>query len=60
MGRIDRSEGQDSVMKRRHINAMFHNIEEYELVKNKKHNLFITLEDFYRAKGLCRQNFLKY
>ena len=60
MGRIDRSEGQDSVMKRRHINAMLHNIEEYELVKNKKHNLFITLEDFYRAKGLCRQNFLKY
>lgn len=60
MGRIDRSEGQDSVMKRRHINAMLHNIEEYELVKNKKHNLFITLEDFYRAKELCRQNFLKY
>ncbi len=60
MGRIDRSGGQDSVMERRHINAMLHNIEEYELVKNKQHTSFITAEDFYQAKGLCRQNFLKY
>jgi len=35
-------------------------IEEYELVKNKQHTSFITAEDFYQAKGLCRQNFLKY
>ena len=60
MGRIDRSGGQDSVMERRHINAMLHNIEEYELVKNKQHTTLITAEDFYQAKGLCRQNFLKY
>ena len=60
MGRIDRSGGQHSVMERRHINAMLHNIEEYELVKNKQHTSFITAEDFYQAKGLCRQNFLKY
>lgn len=60
MGRIDRSGGQDSVMERRHINVMLRNIEEYELVKNKKHSSFTNLEDFYYQKGICRQNFLKY
>jgi IS30 family transposase len=60
MGRIDSSGGQDSVMKRRHINSMLNNIEEYEVVKSRKHDKFSTLEDFYRSRGLCRQNFLKY
>jgi len=60
MGRIDRNNGQDSVMKRRHINNMLFNINEYELVKKKGHKLFNSLEEFYKAKGLCRQNFLKY
>ncbi len=60
MGRIDRSGGQDSTMERRHINAMLRNIEEYELIKNKKHHSFAILEEFYSSKGICRQNFLKY
>lgn len=60
MGRIDRSSGQDNVMERRHINAMLNNIKEYELIKNKQHPSFNILEDFYRNKGICRQNFLKY
>jgi IS30 family transposase len=47
-------------MKRRHINSMLNNIEEYEVVKSRKHDKFSTLEDFYRSRGLCRQNFLKY
>lgn len=60
MGRIDRSDGQDLAMERRHINAMLRNMAEYELVKNKKHSAFLNLEDFYQSKGICRQNFLKY
>lgn len=60
MGRMDRSGGQDAVMRRRHINDMLHNIEEYELVKSGCHERFKVLEAFYESKGLCRQNFLKY
>lgn len=60
MGRIDRSNGQDSTMERRHVNAMLCNMEEYELVKTGKHSSFLQLKDFYRARGICKQNFLKY
>ena len=60
MGRIDRSNGQDSTMERRHVNAMLCNMEEYELVKGGKHPLFLRVKDFYRARGICKQNFLKY
>ena len=55
-----RSKGQGSVIENRHIKDMLHNIEEYELVKNKKHSYFNTLDEFYLANNICRQNFLKY
>jgi transposase InsO family protein len=60
MGRIDRSNGQDATMERRHINAMLRNIAEYESVKRKAHKEFRTAQEFYEAKGICKQNFLKY
>lgn len=60
MGRIDTSGGQDAVMQRRHINAMLRNFEEYELIKAKKHNIYITVTEFFEVKGLCKQNFHKY
>lgn len=60
MGRIDRSNGQDSTMARRHITQMLRHIEEYEQVKRKEHPKYILAQDFYAAKGVVKQNFLKY
>ena len=60
MGRIDRSGGQDATMERRHIQQMIRHMDEYELVKKKKHLKYTFAKDFYDAKGICKQNFLKY
>jgi transposase InsO family protein len=60
MGRIDKSRGQDSTLERRHIEQMLRWMEDYELVKLKKHREFRTAQEFYDARGLCKQNFLKY
>jgi Integrase core domain len=60
MGRIERSDGQDKVMERRHIEQMLRYADEYELVKKKGHNLYKTALEFYEGKSLCKQNFLKY
>ena len=60
MGRIDKSQGQDATMERRHIHAMLRNIDEYDLVKAKKHPKFKLAIEFYEARNLCKQNFLKY
>jgi transposase InsO family protein len=60
MGRIDRSNGQDAVMEKRHIQTMLRNIQGYELVKSKKHPTYKTATEFYDGAGVCKQNFLKY
>lgn len=60
MGRIDRSEGQDKTMERRHIEQMLKYMSEYELVKKKVHSSYKTAVEFYEGKGICKQNFLKY
>ena len=60
MGRIDRANGQDATMERRHIQSMMRNIEGYELVKRKKHPAYNTATEFYNGVGVCKQNFLKY
>jgi transposase InsO family protein len=60
MGRIDRSGGQDATMERRHIQQMLKHIDEYEKVKKKEHSEFKQAQEFYKAKGLVKQNFLKY
>lgn len=60
MGRIDRRSGQDKTMERRHIVAMLRNIDEYDLVKAKRHPTYKTAKAFYEGAGLCKQNFLKY
>jgi transposase InsO family protein len=60
MGRIDIRCGQDAVMERRHINQMLQHIDEYEQVKHKRHSAFKTAQEFYDARRLCKQNFLKY
>ena len=60
MVRRERSIGQGRTMERRHIDQMLRNIDEYDLVKSKKHSAYRMAEEFYTAKGLCKQNFLKY
>ena len=60
MVRRERSIGQGRTMERRHIDQMLRNIDEYDLVKSKKHSTYRMAEEFYAAKGLCKQNFLKY
>jgi len=60
MGRLDRSAGQDATMERRHIHMMLRYIDEYELVKSKRHPEFSTAVSFYEARHICKQNFLKY
>lgn len=60
MGRIERSGGQDATMARRHLHQMLRHINEYEEVKQKHHPDYHTAQAFYEARGLLRQNFLKY
>jgi len=60
MGRIDRSNGQDATMERRHMRQMLRHIDEYEQVKRKSHPNYRYAKDFYDGKGLFKQNFLKY
>lgn len=60
MGRIDRSRGQDATLERRYINNMLNNIDEYELVKTGSHGEFKYVSQFYDARKICKQNFLKY
>jgi transposase InsO family protein len=60
MGRIDRNNGQDRTLERRHIHQMLKNIDDYELVKKKEHPKYKLAQEFYDGKGICKQNFLKY
>lgn len=60
MGRIDKSEGQDTTMERRHIQQMLRQMDEYEQVKQKKHPEYRLAQDFYDGRGIQKQNFLKY
>ena len=60
MGRIDDHNGQDAVMRRRHIHQMLRHIDDYELVKQKKHPLYKYVYMLFDAKGIQKQNFLKY
>jgi len=60
MGRIDKRGGPDLTMERRHIKSMLRNFEEYELIKSKRHNEYITVSEFFTARKICKQNFHKY
>jgi transposase InsO family protein len=60
MGWTDRSASQYKAIEGRHIQGLLRHIEEYELVKQKKHQLYGKAEEFYEGKGICKQNFLKY
>ena len=50
----------DETMRRNYINKWRSMIEDYELVKEKRHPKFKFVSDFYRFHNTNRQNFLKY
>lgn len=50
----------DATLRRNYIMKWVFLIEEYELIKGGKHPRFRWVKDFYKAHGICAQNFLKY
>ena len=50
----------DKTLERNHISRWKFLINEYELVKQKKHTHFRFAADFYKYHKTNRQNFLKY
>lgn len=42
------------------IRYMLKFVDEYELVKSKKHSEYKYVRDFFKAKGICFQNFYKF
>ena len=51
---------QDATLQRNNIQYWKFLIEEYQLVKNKQHTRYRFVQDFYKAHGIKRQNFIKY
>lgn len=51
---------QDATLQRNNIQYWKFLIEEYQLVKNKQHKRYRFVQDFYKAHGIKRQNFIKY
>lgn len=60
MGRIDRSQGQDATMERRHVRQMVELIDEYEQIKKKKHPHFKKVQELFDQRKVVKQNFHKY
>lgn len=55
-----RRNDRDETLKRNYIQKYQYLINEYELVKAKKHPQFKFAKDFYKAHATCVQTFLKY
>lgn len=55
-----RNNNRDNTLKRNYIQKYQFLVEEYELVRSKKHPSFKTAKQFYAAHGTCPQTFLKY
>jgi hypothetical protein len=49
-----------STMQTNSINYMLNFVEEFELVRAKKHPEFVFARDFFKAKKICFQNFYKF
>ena len=50
----------DKTLKKNYIQVYQYLIKEYEQVKNKVHDKYKTVGEFYSAHNTCRQTFLKY
>jgi len=55
-----RNNNDDKTLKKNYIQKYQYLIKEYEQIKNKEHNQYKTVGEFYKAHGTCRQTFLKY
>lgn len=55
-----RVNSRDETIKRNYIQVYRHYISEYEQVKRKEHPLYKKVTEFYKAKQIQRQTFLKY
>lgn len=55
-----RNNNSDSTLKKNYIQSYQYLIEEYELVKSKKHPVHKRVKDFYETHNTCAQTFLKY
>ncbi len=55
-----RNNNKDETLKNNYIQTYQFLINEYELVKAKKHPTFKLVKDFYRSHNTCPQTFLKY
>lgn len=55
-----RNNSRDHTLKKNYIQKYQFLIDEYELVKSKKHPTFRFVKDFYAHHGTCPQTFLKY
>ena len=47
-------------MARNYLKHMKQLVQEYELIKAKKHSRYIFVTEFYKANNITRQNFIKY
>lgn len=50
----------DKTLQRNYIRQVKQLINEYELIKQKKHNKFVYVSEFYRHHKITRQSFIKY
>lgn len=57
---INKSLRGDQTVERKHISQLLSHIEEYEIIKKKKHLQYKTVKQFYEDKKICKQNFIKY
>lgn len=55
-----RTQTADKTLEKKFIQRAVFLIKEYELTKEKRHEQFRTVNEFYTYYQLCRQNFLKY
>ena len=50
----------DKTLARNYLKHMKQLVQEYELIKAKKHSRYIFVTEFYKANNITRQNFIKY
>jgi hypothetical protein len=55
-----RTQTEDKTLEKKFIQRAVFLIQEYESTKEKRHERFRTVNEFYTHYQLCRQNFLKY
>jgi hypothetical protein len=50
----------DSTLTKNYLRHMKQLVQDYELIKSKKHPRYVFVNEFYKANNITRQNFIKY